>query len=385
MEKVLTIIAEYNPFHNGHKYHFQKSKEKTGIDKTLVIMSGNFVQRGEPAIIDYRSRAALAKKNGADLILKLPTFYSTASSDFFTFGAMKIIKEIKIPVILSFGAENKNKELITNIAEFLAFEEKKYYKKIRELMQDGMSMPRAREKIIVNEIPEAQKVLNGSNNILAIDYIKNAYKLKIKNIEYQIIKRIGADYHDNSVQNIMSASGIRNNIKKKDSAWKNSVPDNVRDKLINNELKDIKSLYKYIKYAVVKEGLDIKRYRGVIEGIEHKLITEIQKVNNYGELLDALLTKRYTETFLKRMLLSIFLGITKKEFGYIQSRFYPFLEIIDFTEKGQKIINLIQKNSRIPLIHSINRYPWKDYYTIDKSIDIYRNLELKAERFYSNI
>ena len=383
--KILGIITEYNPFHNGHKYHIKKSKKETDLDKTLIIMSGNFVQRGEPAIIDYYKRAEVAINNGADLVIKLPTFYSTASSDFFTYGAMKIIKEINIPTVLSFGSECENLSSIKKIAKFLSQEEDAYYRKIRDLMQSGMSMPRAREKIIMNKFPDAKEILKGSNNILAIDYIKNSLKLNIDNIDYKAIKRIGADYNDSSVQNVMSASGIRKNIFNSNICWKSSVPPETVNMIKKSSPTYVNSIYRYLNYSVLKEDTDIKKYRDVIEGLENRLVNEIDSISSYEELIDMLHTKRYTKTFLQRMILSIFLGITKEDFAYIQNRYYPFLQIIDFSKKGREIINYINDNSSIPLIHNLNKYPWKDYYTIDKTIDVYRNLELKADKIYSSI
>lgn len=216
MAKVLSIIAEYNPFHNGHAYLINKAKEITGCSYTLAVISGNFTQRGEPAIIDKWSRAEIALNCGVDLVVELPTLYATSSAENFADGAIKLLHSLKVIDYLAFGCENSNFDVLNSIANVL-YEEPKAYKLIlSNELKKGLSFPKARENALMlylNDIKKYLNVLNKPNNILGLEYMKSLKKHNC-NIEPVPIERFGSEHTGNgSYKNITNASTIRNFIR----------------------------------------------------------------------------------------------------------------------------------------------------------------------------
>ena len=235
--RVLGLITEYNPFHNGHLYHLEESKKITNSDFTVVVMSGNYVQRGEPAIVDKWTRTKMALEAGADLVLELPVVYATSSAEFFAFGAISILHHSNITDCISFGSELGSIDLLSQIADFLFFESDHYKMKLKAYVSKGLAFPLARNKALISEfidkkinIPkeELNKILSSSNNILAIEYLK-ALKLLKSPIEVFTIKRQGASYNSTQLDSIFaSATGIRNSLKNNDySILYKTMPKNV--------------------------------------------------------------------------------------------------------------------------------------------------------------
>ena len=181
MGKVLGIIAEYNPFHNGHIYHLEQAKNLTGSNYTVAIMSGNFTQRGNSALIDKWSRAEIALNCGVDLVIELPTLYATSSAENFADGSIKILDSLKVVDYLSFGAETSNIDVLDSIADVLYKEPKEYQTLLLHELKKGISFPKARENalmIYLNNIRKYLNVLSSPNNILGIEYIKALKKHK---------------------------------------------------------------------------------------------------------------------------------------------------------------------------------------------------------------
>ena len=181
MSNVLGIIAEYNPFHNGHLYHIKESIKQTDADYIVCIISGNFVQRGNTSIIDKWTKTKMAIAQGADLVLELPTIYATSSAENFAEGAIKIFDSLGIVNTLSFGIETKDLATLNNIANVVYQEPKEYVTMLNHELNKGVSFPKARENALMmylNDIKRYANVLNGSNNILAIEYLKAIKKLK---------------------------------------------------------------------------------------------------------------------------------------------------------------------------------------------------------------
>ena len=179
------IIAEYNPFHNGHVYHIQNSKEQAGADYTVAVITGNFTQRGNAAIVNKWEKAKMAIKSGVDLVIELPTLYSISSAENFASGAIKILDELGIIDSLSFGIESNNISLLNNIANVLYEEPVQYVNYLKDELKQGKSFPKAREEAIIKYLkdPKYDNILNGSNNILAIEYLKALKKQKSKTIQ----------------------------------------------------------------------------------------------------------------------------------------------------------------------------------------------------------
>lgn len=175
MRKVLGIVAEYNPFHNGHFYHMQESKKITEADSCICVISGNFTQRGEPSIVNKWAKTYMALCCGADLVIELPTIYSISSAENFASGAIKIFDSLKIVTDISFGAECNDLATLNNIANVFYSEPANYKTILNHELKRGLSYPMARENAVLmylNDIKRYANVLSNSNNILAIEYLK---------------------------------------------------------------------------------------------------------------------------------------------------------------------------------------------------------------------
>ncbi len=216
MSKVLGIVAEYNPFHNGHLYHLEKSKKDTGCSYTVAIMSGNFTQRGSTSLMDKWSKAQSAIECGVDLVIELPVFYAISSAENFAEGAIKILDSLKVVDHLSFGAETANIEILDKCADVLYNEPREYKSLLSHELKKGLSFPKAREKALMlylNDIRKFANVLSSPNNILGIEYLKALKKFK-SNIQPITIPRYEVGYNDLSyTENTASSTAIRNMIK----------------------------------------------------------------------------------------------------------------------------------------------------------------------------
>lgn len=181
MSKVLGIVAEYNPFHNGHLYHLEESKKQTGCTYTVAIMGGNFTQRGSTSIIDKWSKAEIALNCGIDLVIELPVLYNISSAENFAYGAIKILDSLKVVDYLSFGAETADIEILNQIANVLYREPREYKNLLLHELKKGLSFPKARENALMmylNDIRKFANVLSAPNNILGIEYLKALKKCK---------------------------------------------------------------------------------------------------------------------------------------------------------------------------------------------------------------
>ena len=191
MARVLGIIAEYNPFHNGHLYHLQKSIEETESDYVIAIISGNFVQRGNTSVINKWKKAEMALKCGVNLVIELPTLYSISSAENFASGTIKILDSMKIVKSISFGTETGDMAALNNVANLLVQEPKEYEVLLQEELKKGVSYPKARENAvlkIMNDNTRYGNILSSPNNILAIEYLKSIKKLK-STIKPFLVKR----------------------------------------------------------------------------------------------------------------------------------------------------------------------------------------------------
>ena len=214
--RVLGIIAEYNPFHNGHMYHLQKAKEQSGAQYCICVMSGNFVQRGNTSIVNKWKKAEMALLNGVDLVIELPTIYSVASAEGFSLGAIKLLNNLKIVDAISFGTETSDFAALNNISSIVNEEPMKYKSILNSELKKGLSFPKARENALMlylNDNKRYDNILNTPNNILAIEYLKALKKIK-STIQPIPIKREKVYYNDNViVDEFASATAIRKLLK----------------------------------------------------------------------------------------------------------------------------------------------------------------------------
>ena len=366
MSKVLGIIAEYNPFHNGHLYHLEQSKKITGCTYTVAIMSGNFTQRGSTSLIDKWSKAKCALENGIDLVLELPTLYSTSSAENFAEGSIKILDSLKVVDYISFGTETSDIEILDKIATVLYNEPKEYKNLLSHELHKGISFPKARENALMmylNDIRKYINILSSPNNILGIEYLK-ALKKYNSNITPISIPRFEAYHNDiKFTGNIASSTAIRNIFKNNGlKILEKLIPSNTYSSLIQNMkighiVPDLSVFEKEIIYNLRKMNLqDIAELADVSEGLEFALKNAANSCNSLVEFLNIIKSKRYTSTRIQRILLYSLLGITKKDIN-ISRKTQPYIRVLGFNPKGKFLISEAAKaNPKLQIITSVKKF-----------------------------
>lgn len=365
MSKVLGIIAEYNPFHNGHLLHLTKSKEETGAEYSICIMSGNFVQRGNTSIVNKWVKTEMALKSGIDLVLELPTVYSISSAENFAEGAIKLLNSLKIVDTVSFGSENSDIDILNRFSGILYEEPKQYVEFLNEELKKGLSFPKARENAILLYLNDQKysNILNQPNNTLAIEYLKALKKYK-SHIMPITIKREKAFYNSNCiVDEYASATAIRNMIVNNQFNDIRKVMPRLAYDLLMQEIEnnqyviDISKFEKEILYSIRRlSTADLKKFPEVNEGLENAIKNAANSCNTLAELINIIKTKRYTQTRIQRILLYILLNITKKDM-YISRKTVPYARILGYSQKGKALISEIYKaNPKIALITSVKNF-----------------------------
>ena len=366
MSKVIGIIAEYNPFHNGHLYHLQKSLQMTHSSYSVAVVSGNFTQRGSTSLVDKWAKAEIAIKNGIDLVLELPLLYSISSAENFAEGAIKILDSLKVVDYLSFGSESGDISTLNMIADILYKEPKAYKNILSHELSKGLSFPKARENALLmylNDIRRFSNVLSSPNNILGIEYLKALKKLKTP-ITPITIERYNAGYHDTSYNgNVASATAIRNIVK--NNGWdilRKVVPENTFSTLLENikvghVVPDLSVFEKQIIYNLRKMSIqEIAELPDVSEGLENAIKNAANSCNSVVEFLNIIKSKRYTNTRIQRILLYALLGITKKDMAF-SKKAIPYIRVLGFNNKGKHLISEVAKaNPKLEIITSVKKY-----------------------------
>lgn len=366
MSEVLGIIAEYNPFHNGHLYHIQKTKEQTGAKYVVCVMSGNFVQRGNTSIVDKWTKTQMALANGVDLVLELPTVYSVASAESFATGAVKLLENLKIVDTISFGTETSDFAALNNIANVLTEEPREYTNLLKEELKTGVSYPKAREQALTKYLNDNKRyvnILNNPNNILGVEYLK-ALKVLKSNITPVAIKREKVYYNDNAiVDEFASATGIRKLIMNNDfEGLIKVVPRPCYDIIkkeyeVGNVVFDIQRYEKEIFYALRKMTLEqIAELPDVNEGLENSIKNAASYCNNIKDFINIVKTKRYTQTRIQRILIFALLGITKKDVQNAKKT-VPYARVLGFNQKGKLLLSgIAQNNPKMEVVTSVKRF-----------------------------
>ncbi len=350
--KTAAIICEYNPFHNGHKFHIEETKQSLGVDAVVLVMSGNFVQRGEVALFDKKLRAKAAIACGADLCIELPATYSLASAEFFADGAIKILNSLGVVDFLSFGTECEDLESLKNIAQLLADEPDDFSEAIKENLAKGVSFPLARAKAVSKVLGDsAADLLSTPNNILAIEYLKALISSKSNIAPFSVLRK-GAD-HDSTLPkgNIASATFVRDIILNGQD-FSQFVPDDAYKIFKDAKIHSLKALEKAILCELVKiPAENLTKIADVGEGIENRIKAKAETASNLDELADSIKTKRYTHSRVRRILLSALLGIKDAD----RSAPPSYIKILDESEKGQKLISAAKKKSTLALVRNTSQ------------------------------
>lgn len=383
--KVLGIVAEYNPFHNGHMYHIEESKKLTGCDAVVCVMSGNFIQRGEPAIINKFARTEIALGNGVDLIIELPVPFAVSSAEFFSYGAVSILNNIGIVDCISFGSESGDIISLQKIAEILVSEPQSYKAELKKQLSAGLSFPVCRQRAldkylkIQNDSNESlSSLLETSNNILALEYLKALSRLNSP-IQPYTVKRISNCYNTPQLTgSISSATAIRNSIYKSEIDVSRQALPTLAQQIMDREFslgRGPNSLYSFeniilafLRHATPQE---LEKIQDVSEGLEYRIKNAADNSGSFDDLLANICTKRYPKTRIQRILISLLAGMKRFDMEQFMACGGPqYARILGFNEIGRQLLSLMKKKSSIPVITKASHYKTSDDSPILRMLEI---------------
>ena len=345
---IFGIICEYNPFHNGHLYQIEQTK-KSGADGIVCVMSGNFVQRAECAIMRKEARAEAAIKCGADLVIELPLPYSISSAERFARGGISILSSLGVVSGISFGAETDDVNKLAAIAKLLL--DPSFDSEVVEEYKKGVSYPTARYTALKKHDPALSEVLKTPNNILAVEYIKALLSLNSKIAPLPILRHGAAHDTKNEEGAFASASHIRE-LFFTDKEFSHLLPKASHSKLADEKALGCAPLNRFdldrAELTVLKRltASDFLKYSDVSEGLEHRLYTAVSKSTTLDGAISLAKSKRYTHSRIRRILLNAFLDVDSS-FAEENS---PYARILAFNETGRKIVKAAKKTSDIPII-----------------------------------
>lgn len=371
----LCIISEYNPFHFGHLYHLNESISQTDTDFKVAIISGNFVQRGEPSIINKWKKAKVALSAGFDLVLELPTLYAISSAENFANGSIKIADQIKSNYI-SFGTESGDLEKLKKLSSLINKNEKEYIANVKEKIAEGFSYPKSQELVIDEMFGDEFLGVCKPNNILGLEYLKSLNAIS-SNITPITVKRDFDKSSSSDVRALLRTSGF------KIEDLKNSIPDFSYEVLAENiengnAVLSLKAFEKEIIYIL--RTIDNKKLMNIPD-VPENMLSNLKKIacstNSLDELITALKNKSITQARIQRILLYILLGITKSDME-LSKRITPYVRVLGMSENGKKILSDISKD--INVITSV-----KAFEKICDDSDLLRMLEIdkKATDIYT--
>lgn len=332
MERI-GIICEYNPFHNGHIYHINKIKEMYPKSSIVLVMSGNFTERGEISILDKWDKTEVALNHGVDLVVELPLPYSIESADTFASGAIKILSYLNCNKVV-FGVETDDIDMFKELAN-IQLNNPEYDSLVKEYMDSGYNYPTSMSKALTDL---SERTVNTANDLLALSYVKEIIKQDAY-IEPVCIKR-SDDYYK-------SASSIREALNSFGSI-SSHVPEDTYELLRNYDPTYMNRFFNYLKFRIITEIDELNKYKDVDEGIESRIKKAILKVKTYDELIEEVKTKRYTKSKLNRMFIHILLNYRKSDSDILKN--INYIKVLGFTKTGSNIIKEVKIDDLIPVI-----------------------------------
>ena len=378
--KAVGLVTEYNPFHNGHLYHLNKAMELTGADISVAVMSGDFVQRGDLAVLDKYTRASMALNSGVNLVVELPVNYAVSSAESFAAGALKVLDYIKADSI-AFGSESGNIERLSKLAHILCDNEDTLYKEISKYTANGISYAAARQKVVEKLTDkDTAAMLTSSNNILAVEYLKAIIKNNYA-IKPYTIKRQGDSYNDTDIRSeYASATALRGNLKADNiskyipvkaglilSSNTNYIyPDDITEALFTRLLGILfassydKNVFieNVMRYPDVNKEIAGRLYKSAMDMITRTVPQGAESKDNgafsFGSLCEHIKTKEVPLSRIKRALVRITLGLDKKHMEKYANE--PYIRVLGFDKKGQEYLSYIRKTVEVPLITKIADY-----------------------------
>ena len=364
--KVVGIVAEYNPFHNGHAYQIQQLREKTNTDYVIVAMSGNFLQRGVPALCDKYSRAHMALLNGADLVLEIPTLWATASAEYFAGGGVHTLAATGVLTHLGFGAETESIDTLQQITAVLKSEPEVYRKVLSNSIRSGNPFPVARKNALITTLPnipidELDDLLNSPNNILALEYLKTLPN----DITPVLVQRKGANYHDTELNTeFPSASAIREailgeNAKNSLEMIAQAMPEDAFDILKEHYEKgslitsnDISDVLGYCLLCLTHRGYDT--FADCTPDLSNKIRNHLCEYATFDDFVMTLKSKDLTHSRISRCLLHILLNIKQVDYNIGKALGYaPYLRVLGFKKDASELLSAVNEKSSVPVITKV--------------------------------
>lgn len=358
--KIVGIIAEYNPFHNGHYYHIKKAKELACADYAVVVMSGNFVQRGTPAVTDKFTRARMALNSGADLVLELPVCYATASAELFAYASVTLLDKLNAVDSIVFGSESGELEPLVHISDFLIHEPEEYRLLLKKYLAKGMNYPAARARALKKCCPEIDSsYLTHPNQILGIEYCK-AIQKRTSRLRPIALKRTGDAYHSaHPASEHCSATALRNLVKT-DSNGIQLLNEYIPESSLSCLLKSYNRSFPIyeddfsllLKHSLLLAGIqNAGDFLDVSSSLANRIYNNLDGFLSYSQFVDLVKTREMTYTRVSRGLLHILLNITKKEIedAARQDTIY-YARILGFHKASSELLKILSGSASIPLI-----------------------------------
>lgn len=363
---IVGIVAEYNPFHNGHAYQMEQARIITGCDSLIVAMSGDFVQRGTPAVMDKELRTIAALQSGADMVLQIPTPYSTASAEAFAYGSVSLLVSAGIDTLV-FGCEDLSLDLLETLADFYVNEPETYKERLLTYLKEGLSFPLARSRATAECLPhkEVEDILKKPNNILAIEYIKALKRLEkegrlIKPVSLCPILRIGTGYHSlETAEHICSATALRAKLYEDCSGgWEEFVPSNMSSQMLSyfQENKPITEddYSNELRYCLTSgKKVGFSHYSEGNEDLSNRLINRLGEYESYSDFCKNLQTKEVTYARISRFLLHILLNITEEKMQFLKSDPVPYIRVLGIKKDRKDLLSCISKQATAPLLVNV--------------------------------
>jgi len=374
--RVCGIVAEYNPFHNGHQYHLEETRKKLKADIIIVVMSGNFLQRGEPAIVDKWSRARAALMNGADIVVELPTDFSVQPADFFAEGAVSVLNGLGCDLI-SFGSESGNSQAFREAADLYLENEAELDDLFRQAHQQKQTYAQNFSDVINTYFSQFPLDLTQPNNMLGFAYAKeirrNGYDMSI-----QTVPRKNSHYNDNELDSsfsIASATAIRRTLLEKRDAFtavETFVPAEMYDVLKNHPLISWENLFRLLDYRIsVMSIKELSQIYLMEKGLEYRLKEKISDAVSMKEFIESVKTRQLTWVSLQRICCHILLNNTKQAINMAEKRIEA-VRLLGFTEAGRGYIGKHKNEWSIKLVSNLNKRTAPNFEQDIKAGHIYR-------------
>ena len=382
--KIVGLITEYNPFHNGHLHHIKEARRVTGADAVVVVMSGDYVQRGVPAIMPKRLRTEMALSCGASAVFELPVCYAAGSAEYFAMGAVSLLDSMGVVDSICFGSECNDLEALSHVADILSREPEDYRSLLKTNLKKGASFPSARHDALLEytHVPAYAALLDDPNNILGIEYLKALKRLNSRMTPFTI-RREGSHYHDqnlssdsfssaSAIRSLLAYSGSTLRTERSGGTFENTAFSSILGDLENQVpscclelLKD----YLRVQYPVYQNDFSIilkykllnkhpgslVRYLDVSEDLANRICAQLDNFFNYKQFAELLKTRETTQTRINRALLHIMMGLKKDDMTeYMDSGYHFYARLLGYRKDRAKLISLIARESPLPLLAKLS-------------------------------